>query len=241
LLRVTAFTLNLRRGPSMEHEIIGTLEQGEVVTCLVVGGTGDWVRVQSKRGLKGWAHLSYLIVQRDKGSIVNEGLPPGGSNDTCDPLRGSGAVPHLHKAFHDMIAYAEGTRGVSKDGYDVMFGHATFPSCAKHPEQCRSFGNTCSTAAGRYQFLTQTWQNCMRALDIDDFEPESQEHGAGYLIGTVRRVTLPTDRPLTATEFENALSRLSYEWASLPPARYGQGVRTVSELRRVYCEAAQCR
>jgi muramidase (phage lysozyme) len=236
LLRVTATLLNLREGPSMEDRIIGApLEQGSIVTCIETSGEQGWVRVQAQDGRKGWVHSAYVIRADNR-----SGLGPR-SGATCEPSRAQGAVPQVHKAFHDMIAFAEGTRGRSKDGYDIMFGGRSFASCAKHPDQCHSFGNTCSTAAGRYQFLTKTWNSTARALDLADFEPESQELGTAYLIKTARRVNLPADRPLTSAEFDNALSKLSYEWASLPPNRYGQPNKTKQELWQVYCEGAGCR
>jgi hypothetical protein len=37
------------------------------------------------------------------------------------------------------------------------------------------------------------------------------------------------------------MSKLSYEWASLPPGRYGQPKKPLSEMRRVYCAAAGCK
>ncbi len=45
---------------------------------------------------------------------------------------------------------------------------------------------------------------------------------------------------MTASEFSNAMSRLSYEWASLPPGRYGQPVKTQSQMRNDYCSNAGC-
>lgn len=235
VLRVTPTELNLRAGPSMEHRILGVLKQGEIVTCIETSGEADWVKVRNGSGqLSGWVYGEYVIRARTGEVPVSR----PSSTATCDPSRALTAVPSVHKAFHDTLAFAEGTIDRSKDGYDIMFGHRTFSSCASHPNQCQPFRNTCSTAAGRYQFLTTTWSSCQRALDLSDFEPESQEQGAAYLIKTVRRVKLPEDRPLTASEFTNALSKLSYEWASLPPGRYGQPIRTEAELRTFYCQRA---
>src|SRR5687768_15846285 len=55
---------------------------------------------------------------------------------TCDPSRAINAVNGFQKALHDSIAYAEGTRGHSKDGYNVMFSFKLFSSCKVHPNQC---------------------------------------------------------------------------------------------------------
>jgi len=56
----------------------------------------------------------------------------------------------------------------------------------------------------------------------------------------VRKVTVPQTRAMTATEFSNAMSKLSYEWASLPPGRYGQPTKTLSQMRSMYCGLTGC-
>jgi muramidase (phage lysozyme) len=164
--------------------------------------------------------------------------PPSG--ETCAPSRAQGVISAPQKALHDAIAFAEGTRNYSKDGYNVMFSFKLASSCNKHPNQCLKFGSTCSTAAGRYQFLTTTWNSVAAARALTTFEPENQERGAAYLISTTRKVSVPQDRPMTATEFSNAMSKLSYEWASLPPGRYGQPNKTMSQMRTMYCSLAGC-
>jgi muramidase (phage lysozyme) len=79
-----------------------------------------------------------------------------------------------------------------------------------------------------------------RARNLASFEPENQERGAAYLISTTRRVAVPQTRPMTASEFSNAMSKLSYEWASLPPGRYGQPSKTASQMRSTYCSIVGC-
>ena len=130
-------------------------------------------------------------------------------------------INDFQMGLHDSIAWAEGTRGFAKDGYNVMFSFKLFSSCHKHPNQCLKFGNSCSTAAGRYQFLTKTWNSVKAAKGLTSFEPENQERGASYLVTSVRKVTVPSNRAMTAAELSNAMSKLSWEWASLPPGRYG--------------------
>jgi muramidase (phage lysozyme) len=149
-------------------------------------------------------------------------------------------VSRYQKGLHDAIAVAEGTRGYSQDGYNVMFSFRLFSSCRVHPNTCIAFGSTCSTAAGRYQFLTTTWNSVKSARGLSSFEPENQERGAAYLISSTRRVTVPQDRPMTAAEFSNAMSKLSWEWASLPPGRYGQPNRTLTQMRTTYCGFVGC-
>ncbi len=148
---------------------------------------------------------------------------------------GAGVVSGWLRALHDSLAYAEGTENRGKDGYNVAFTHRQFASCARHPNMKNCSGRLCSTAAGRYQFLKTTWDVVARGTGARTFEPENQEKGAAYLISRVRKVNVPSGRAMTAAEFSNAMSKLSYEWASLPPGRYGQPIKTQSQMRTDYC------
>ncbi|NUP07462.1 MAG: SH3 domain-containing protein [Polyangiaceae bacterium] len=229
-LRVTASALNLRKNATTSSNILEVLDNGETLVCIATSGGNGWVNVESESGKLGWVSRTY----------VEEIGGGNASGDTCDPERAEGAVGDFQKALHDSIAWAEGTRNYSNDGYDVMFSFKLMNSCQKHPNQCLAFGNSCSTAAGRYQFLTGTWNSVKSANGLSNFEPESQERGAAYLVKTVRHVTVPQSRAMTASEFSNAMSKLSWEWASLPPGRYGQPVKSASQMRNFYCNLAGC-
>lgn len=169
----------------------------------------------------------------ETGDAISAGTP-------CEASRGRGVVNRYQKALHDSIAFAEGTEGRGSDGYNIAFTHRQFSSCARHPNMNICSGSPCSTAAGRYQFLKRTWDTIARANNATTFQAENQELGAQYLITRVRRARVPADRPMTAAEFDNAMSRLSYEWASLPPGRYGQPSHSGTEMRRDYCRNAGC-
>ena len=154
---------------------------------------------------------------------------------------GSGGVERvLQHPGGDSIAFAEGTEGRSQDGYNVGFAYKLFASCSRHPAVTTCSGGLCSTAAGRYQFLKRTWDSTARATGARSFAPDEQEKGAQYLIGKVRKVTVPSTRALTATEFSNAMKKLSYEWASLPFSPYGQPTVSLSRTRAKYCTFAGC-
>lgn len=156
------------------------------------------------------------------------------SGAQCDPQNAAGVASPVERALLDTIAWTEGTRGHSKDGYDVTFAYHYFDSCEQHPNLTICSGKLCSTAAGRYQFLYKTFTG----LKLPNFWPEQQELGALELIER-RGVDLP-DQPMTATQFANALDRLSYEWSSLPPGRYGTPRHTQQEIRAEYCRLAGC-
>jgi muramidase (phage lysozyme) len=74
-----------------------------------------------------------------------------------------------------------------------------------------------STAAGRYQFLKRTWDNCVRALGLTDFSAHSQDLGAVYLI--LKRGAL---NEVLQGRIAEALYLCRKEWASLAGAGYGQ-------------------
>lgn len=162
------------------------------------------------------------------------------SAPSCSATRASGAVNRFEKGLHDSIAYAEGTEGRGQDGYNVGFAYKYFSSCAAHPNKKTCSGKYCSTAAGRYQFLKATWDATAKSIGATSFGPDAQEKGTQHLITKVRKVSVPSSRALTATEFSNAMKKLSYEWASLPPGRYGQPNRTAAAMRADYCKNVGC-
>lgn len=238
ILRVTANSLNVRSRGDSDARIVASLQRDDLVTVVSTSGSDGWVNIRTPDGEAGWSAGNYLTLEGD-GPEDQEERPAVG--DTCSPSRADGAVNRFEKALHDTIAFAEGTRADGpNDGYNVMFTHRRFTSCGRHPNT-RICDGICSTAAGRYQFLYRTWSSISNTLGYATFEPENQERGAEYLIKTVRRANIPTDRPLTVTEFSNVMSKISYEWASLPPSRYpGQGGKSVNELRSLYCDLAGC-
>ncbi len=241
-LRVTANRLNVRSGGSTRYRIIDVLDRDDVVTVIETSGSSGWVHIKTPDETEGWAAGNYLTPSSSGSTTGEEEEEDTTTADgpTCSPARAANIVNRYQKALHDTIAFAEGTRGSNKDGYNVLFTYQTISSCARHPNRTICSGGLCSTAAGRYQFLHRTWSSIANTRGYATFEPENQERGAAYLIASVRRATIPTDRPLTAAEFENVMSKLSYEWASLPPGRYGQPQKSISQLRQVYCSILDC-
>ncbi len=89
--------------------------------------------------------------------------------------------------------------------------------------------NVWSTAAGAYQFLSRTWDECRAALNLPDFSPDSQDKAAVFLIR--RRKALDD---VIAGRFEEAVRKCNLEWASLPGSPYGQPTKTMARARAVY-------
>lgn len=226
-LRTNA-ALNLRSYASTSAKILRVIPDNALVT--VVSGTpkNGWYNIKYS-GTSGWSYGVYLDKVTSSGGSAVTGLA------SCAPARAVGVVTSKRKALLDTIAYAEGTRGYSQDGYNVLYSYKTVSDCNSHPNRVICSGAYCSSAAGRYQFLNTTW----KGLGLPNFRPENQTRGAMTLIAW-RKATIPSDRAMTATEFANVMSRISYEWASLPPGRYGQPVKTMSQLRTTYCGLAGC-
>jgi muramidase (phage lysozyme) len=79
-------------------------------------------------------------------------------------------------AFLDTIAWAEG------GAYNRLYGGGTFSSFAWHPSVAITAGSYTSTAAGRYQFLKDTWNGIANGMGLPDFTPHNQDLAAIELI-----------------------------------------------------------
>jgi len=160
------------------------------------------------------------------------------------------------KAMQEVIAHAEGTLR-AKDPYRVVFGYGhtiagrdkilgTFDDFLDHPtatgewrgvrlppEMCRRAGiksGICrSTAAGKYQIIWPTWRGCKAKLSLPDFSPMSQDAAAVSIMRDCGGYLL-----IEAGRFEEAVLKMSGQWASLPGKDEGQPERPMAELRAVY-------
>jgi muramidase (phage lysozyme) len=135
-------------------------------------------------------------------------------------------------AFLDMLAYAEGTpRFGYEDGYDVIVGGKTFDSYDDHPRQLIWLPayEIHSSAAGRYQFLTRTWDDLAKRFNLPDFTPANQDLGAVHLIRQCKALSLIHDGRI-----REAIHACRKVWASLPGAGYGQRELATDELLQVY-------
>jgi muramidase (phage lysozyme) len=164
------------------------------------------------------------------GDALDDAVSQTAFTGTCDPSRAIGAVPGFQRALLDTIATTEGTyHAGGDDGYNVAFGFHYFGDCTRHPGVVYCSGSLCSDASGRYQFLSTTWNG----LGLSTFYPNNQDRGAMVLIAR-RGGSVPTNRALTNGEFVNVMNLISYEWASLPPGRYGQPSVTMAKAWSIY-------
>ena len=136
------------------------------------------------------------------------------------------------RALLNTISYAEGTSG--PDGYRTMFGGGTFDDLSRHPDRVIDGGTYKSAAAGRYQFMPDTYREVSNQLGLSDFQPGSQDVAALALID--RRGAL--DPFLGGEKFGKVMNLLAPEWASLPTntgaSYYGQPVKGIGDLYQYY-------
>jgi lysozyme len=134
------------------------------------------------------------------------------------------------QAFLALIRHCEGA------GYTTLFGGGIIEHTEDHPRIAitRTLGGKpiTSTAAGAYQFLSRTWDECVKALGLEDFSPPNQDRAALYLIE--RRRALPA---VMEGDWKTAIERCNREWASLPGSPYGQPVITWERARAVFASA----
>ena len=137
------------------------------------------------------------------------------------------------KAFLDLIAWCEGTKGVGDDGYNVSVKGADdktiplFHSYADHPRRRVFISQTVgfSDAAGRYQIMGKFWTFYEKALDLPDFGHDSQDRYAINLLRECKAYPL-----IIAGGIEEAITRCRSRWASLPGANYpGQKTRSLDD------------
>lgn len=139
------------------------------------------------------------------------------------------ALQHANvQAFLRVIR--EGETSQTDDAYYTLVGGGRFETLDDHPRRLVYIQPALkSSAAGAYQFLTRTWDECRAALALPDFSQVSQDLAAVYL--TLRRGAL---EDVIAGRLDTAIAKCAKEWASLPGDAYGQGGISAGRAREVY-------
>ena len=140
-------------------------------------------------------------------------------NVECCPTEGStgeiaaGEIPPEGKALLDAIA------GSESKGYNSRFPSKTFSGFKDHPridEPIPWRPGLTSNAAGRYQFLSTTWDGLAKKLGLTDFSPANQDRAAwqlaidAYGFGASGIIRDLQNDPLKVA------NKLSGTWTSLP-------------------------
>ena len=137
--------------------------------------------------------------------------------------------------------------------YHVIYGGEYIQDLSRHPDYCveivagPNIGD-CTTAAGRYQFLTTTWLEKAKKYhpkppawfefwDSYSFEPEFQDRVVYHWLSDKSAWDVDLSKLLKQGKIHEVLRRLSYTWTSL-----GYGIETNSmsaALPQIYEEMLQ--
>ena len=82
-----------------------------------------------------------------------------------------------------------------------------------------------STAAGRYQFLSSTYDRLKKKGQFKEgFTPEEQDRAALYLVRRCGVTEEMLESAVNSGDFRQVWGKLSGQWASLPNAMTGKSV-----------------
>jgi muramidase (phage lysozyme) len=205
----------------------GGLVDPDVLSAVETGGDiSSWVSNVFRGEIETGAQKTMRLIKENMDKKKAETDPP--SDPISDPnvLGSSGggtadtSLNPYRRAFLDTLAYAEGTGGYPNTGYNTMFTGKQFAGYKDHPRKIQVSGKYRSDAAGRYQFLSTTWDG----LGLTDFSPANQDKGALKLLAP--HVLTAIDKGDFATAFHGARKT----WASLPGAGYGQPEKSMKIL-----------
>ncbi|WP_149945249.1 glycoside hydrolase family 24 protein [Acinetobacter baumannii] len=137
-------------------------------------------------------------------------------------------APNVQKMLN-LIANAEGV----KHGYNTLFGNERVNDLSWHPGVKKGFTQTdgkknATTAAGRYQFLEDTWNGVAKQLGLKDFSPKNQDIAAVALLA--QNGALPS---VLKGDFKTAVQKSGSTWASLPSSPYAQPKKSWAEVDKM--------
>ncbi|CQH31839.1 glycoside hydrolase family 24 protein [Yersinia enterocolitica] len=166
-------------------------------------------------------------IGRQNWAKNNPGVPyPSDSSDLNNLVDDPNVRQYL-----EVLSKAEGTASYANSGYNTMFGGDQFYDNSDHPRQLKDFTQTDGTknktsAAGRYQFTSSSWDDAAKALNLTDFSPRSQDLAALFLIQRAGQL-----ENVTNGNFADATNGLGGVWASLPSSNYAQPKRSWEEIQ----------
>jgi muramidase (phage lysozyme) len=117
------------------------------------------------------------------------------------------------KALLNAIADAEGTSKYQNNGYNTMFTGKQFNDLSDHPRKVQNSSGYSSDAAGRYQFLSTTWDE----MGMSDMSAKSQDKAALKLLSQ-------SGVNITDGLNTNEVYKVGQKWASVeggPQAKAG--------------------
>ncbi len=166
----------------------------------------------------------------------------GGNECTCEARV---------RAFLRLLKWTEGTEKEGDDAYRTLFSFKKFDDYSKYPMETLSASGYDSSAAGAYQiniacyktlqgyykndadeWIQNKKKDYITKYKLNGFTPLEQDKLA-LLILIHKRKGLIND--IINKEFSKGLRQhASYEWASMPPKRYNQPVKSFEEVAKRY-------
>lgn len=151
----------------------------------------------------------------DNAKVAPQGGASVGANPLLPPVVPSGASAEAAKRMVlDKISSGEATR------YNELYKGGSFESYADHPRIRQVItegphkGET-SDAAGKYQFLSSTYDGEKAKLGLRDFSPASQDAAAWDLAQSTYRTAAGRDLLADAQGGKVDYAKLSGQWPSL--------------------------
>ncbi|MEL6937775.1 MAG: glycoside hydrolase family protein [Cyanobacteria bacterium J06598_1] len=162
------------------------------------------------------------------------------------PLEMEGGDPHIRALMRTISAGESNTA----DPYRLLYGGKRVTDLSTHPDECIRIvngpnKNNCTTAAGRYQFLTTTWQREARNYHPErpawyemwerpSFEAEFQDQVVHSWLNDPNAWGVDIAQLLRDDDIDTVLKILSGTWTSLG---YGIEDNSMSALLpRIYDE-----
>lgn len=143
------------------------------------------------------------------------------------PLEMEGGDPYLRALMRTISAGESNTA----DPYRLLYGGQRVEDLIAHPDQCVTIVNgpnegNCTTAAGRYQFLTTTWEQAAQTYHPDrpawyevweqpSFEPVYQDQVVYGWLADKSAWSVDIAAQLRAGNVNTVLEVLSGTWTSL--------------------------
>jgi muramidase (phage lysozyme) len=164
------------------------------------------------------------------------------------PLAMSGGDPYL-RALMRTISASEAN---DPNPYTLLYGGTHFQNLRQHPDQCLEITigpnqGQCTTAAGRYQFITTTWQEKAALYHPEpsgwwlwqqySFAPEYQDRVVYQWLGDRQAWDANISQLLRTGHIQEVLKLLSGTWTSLG---YGLEDNTITPyLAEIYHQLLQ--
>lgn len=176
--------------------------------------------------------IGLAVLEQGMSGVGRSPLDPAWDGYDPPPLVMDGGDPYI-RALMRTISYSEAN---DPQPYSLLYGGDRFSDFRQHPDRCLTIRTgpnrgDCTTAAGRYQFITTTWELQARRYHPDpdgfwvwrsyDFSPEAQDRVVYGWLSDPAAWGVDLATLLRQGRLDETLEILSPTWTSL-----GYGIET---------------